>query len=418
MSNDKFRKKALDQLSSPEQLDQLMEVSSPAGWSALLGLGLILAGGLAWGIWGTIPTKVFGMGILLQPGGLANVVSVAEGQVKSLDVAVGDQVDEGMQVATLFLPELREEIDQARSRIGELQHRHRELEQLDTENTRLRTDSLIRERRAQRETIEHGNKAVKWLGEKLARKEALYKQQLILIDEIDEVRQEIYDQEERISQAQSRLEEIEADIQERKKSERLSLFESALELDEARYRLQLLEKRLEVTSKIVSPFAGRVVEIKVREGVVLDKGTAVISVERERARAGLQAIIYMRSADGKRVQPDMIMRVVPSTVKKEEYGSIIARVKDVSRFPATPEGMLRVLGNRRLVDQFMQDGAPITVTAELEQDAATHSGFSWTSSGGPPLEIVSGTITRAEVVIEKKKPISLIIPFLKKQLEL
>ena len=38
-----FRKVALERLSSPEQLDQLMQVTSPKGWLALAGLGALLA---------------------------------------------------------------------------------------------------------------------------------------------------------------------------------------------------------------------------------------------------------------------------------------------------------------------------------------------------------------------------------------
>ena len=61
-----FRKVALERLSSPEQLDQLMRITSPVGWVALLALGVLLACGVLWGIWGSIPTKVKGSGILMR----------------------------------------------------------------------------------------------------------------------------------------------------------------------------------------------------------------------------------------------------------------------------------------------------------------------------------------------------------------
>jgi HlyD family secretion protein len=40
--NPLFRKAAIDKLSSPERLDVLMEVTSPAGWVALWTLGGVL----------------------------------------------------------------------------------------------------------------------------------------------------------------------------------------------------------------------------------------------------------------------------------------------------------------------------------------------------------------------------------------
>ena len=48
MSDGLFRKAAIDKVSSPEQLDLLMSVTSPVGWLALLTVGLMLT---AVGIW-------------------------------------------------------------------------------------------------------------------------------------------------------------------------------------------------------------------------------------------------------------------------------------------------------------------------------------------------------------------------------
>ena len=42
-----FRKVALDRLSSPEELDQLLRVTTSRSWLALLGLGGLLAVALA-----------------------------------------------------------------------------------------------------------------------------------------------------------------------------------------------------------------------------------------------------------------------------------------------------------------------------------------------------------------------------------
>ncbi|HVY69919.1 MAG TPA: NHLP bacteriocin system secretion protein, partial [Verrucomicrobiae bacterium] len=61
-----FRQAALDRLSSPEQLDELMHVTDPRAWMALGALGLVLVTALAWGVWGSIPTKVKAEGILIR----------------------------------------------------------------------------------------------------------------------------------------------------------------------------------------------------------------------------------------------------------------------------------------------------------------------------------------------------------------
>ena len=58
MQSKLFRKAALERLSSPEQLDQLMQITNSKGWVALIALAAILVAALLWAIFGRIPTSV------------------------------------------------------------------------------------------------------------------------------------------------------------------------------------------------------------------------------------------------------------------------------------------------------------------------------------------------------------------------
>ena len=64
-----FRKAALDRLSSPEELDQLLRVTRPRSWVALLALGVLLLVGLLWSVFAVIPTTVSGQGVLTNGDG-------------------------------------------------------------------------------------------------------------------------------------------------------------------------------------------------------------------------------------------------------------------------------------------------------------------------------------------------------------
>ncbi len=64
-----FRKVALERLSSPEQLDQLVPLTSPIGWTAVIAIAAILAAAIGWSIFGSLPTAVPGSGILVSRGG-------------------------------------------------------------------------------------------------------------------------------------------------------------------------------------------------------------------------------------------------------------------------------------------------------------------------------------------------------------
>ena len=59
-----FRKTALDKISSPDQLDQVIVITPPGFWISMLGAGLILLTALIWSIFGRIPVNINANGIL------------------------------------------------------------------------------------------------------------------------------------------------------------------------------------------------------------------------------------------------------------------------------------------------------------------------------------------------------------------
>lgn len=63
MSNTLFRKNSLDRISSPEQLNDYIKVSTPSIWIVLIALFILLAAIVIWGITGSIPTTINLQGI-------------------------------------------------------------------------------------------------------------------------------------------------------------------------------------------------------------------------------------------------------------------------------------------------------------------------------------------------------------------
>jgi len=56
--NDIFRKKSLERISSPEQLNDYIKVSNPSVWIIIIAIFCVLGGGFYWGVAGRIPTTV------------------------------------------------------------------------------------------------------------------------------------------------------------------------------------------------------------------------------------------------------------------------------------------------------------------------------------------------------------------------
>lgn len=87
MNEQLFRKKSIDRVSSPEQLNDYIRVSNPAIWMVLAAVVILLVGICVWGIVGNLDTTV-------------TVAAVAENGTVTLYVKEADaaSVTEGMTV--------------------------------------------------------------------------------------------------------------------------------------------------------------------------------------------------------------------------------------------------------------------------------------------------------------------------------
>src|SRR4051812_45782504 len=96
-----FRKEALEKLSSPEQLDQLLKVTSPRGWLALLGLGLLVGAIIIWSIFGSIPSTIKGEGLLIRGDAVQLVDTPRAGRVSKIAVNAGANIQPNQLIATV-----------------------------------------------------------------------------------------------------------------------------------------------------------------------------------------------------------------------------------------------------------------------------------------------------------------------------
>jgi multidrug efflux pump subunit AcrA (membrane-fusion protein) len=162
------------------------------------------------------------------------------------------------------------------------------------------------------------------------------------------------------------------------------------------------------TLLVTSPVDGIVATVLVRAGGITDRGTALATVE----PSGSEAVVvaFVPAGPGKRILPGMDVRVSPDSVPRSQYGTILGRVKAVSPVPVPPERViLAVGGNASLADYFLTEGPILEVTVALERDAATPSGYKWSTGDGPPGPVTLGTLAEVQVVLSEDAPISRIL---------
>jgi hypothetical protein len=92
---------ALEAPTSPDQLDQLMQVTPPRGWIALAGVGVLLTLALIWGLTGSVQVSVEGEGVLLSQGGVQILKATEPGIVTRILVGSGETVEKGKTLIEL-----------------------------------------------------------------------------------------------------------------------------------------------------------------------------------------------------------------------------------------------------------------------------------------------------------------------------
>lgn len=409
-----FRKVALERLSSPEQLDQLMEVTSPRGWLALVALGALLLVALTWGIFGSIPSKATGEGILIRQGGVSNVVATGSGQLEEIKVTVGDVLTAGQVVASVRQDPLQRQIQEAESKLAQLRVDYQSLLAYGEEQRRLKARDRSQQRANLQQSIKRLEQDGSLLEEKLVVQASLLEQGLITKQTLLDTQQALNASRDALAGSRLQLDgldlkrlEAEQDLEQQLDARRLSLRDQESQLRE-------LKAKLVENASVVSPFDGRVLELMAGPGDLVSPGTPLVTVEV--VSEELMAVIYVPASTGKQVQPGMAVQISPSTVKQEEYGYMLGVVSRVAEFPSTTRGMMSLLANQDLVSQLTAQGLPIQANVELLRDQATPTGYRWSSSKGPNVKISSGTLAVGSIIVKRDRPIRLVIPVVREKL--
>ncbi|MEH2225258.1 NHLP bacteriocin system secretion protein [Nostoc sp.] len=468
--NNLFRKEALERISSPEELDQIMQVVSPKKWLPLVAVGSLVASGLTWSFLGRIPITVTGTGIIVYPSTITSFQSPIAGRLRTVNVRVGDFVNRGDVLATLDQNELMKQLQLVRSKLEQLQQENRDantvqllrqnadkqalIQQRQSLQQNLQTvqkltpilrekglNSIQRDRTSQIQSLESLRELLPTFKQRLDNRKQLLGEGAISGDTVLQSQQDYLNAVRQINEAESQLKQLdvkEADAQrqyleninsikdlesqlKQLDSKQATLAQQDLEavttrqkeIQEVRRNITQLALQLSSNSLIKSTYSGRVLEISATPGQVVLQGTPIGAIAAQKRSVQLESVAFFPVGDGKQIQPGMKLQVTPSTVQRERFGGIIGAVTDVSAFPVTKEGALSVVGSSEFVEGLMSQGPQILITARLQPDTSTVSHYKWSSSKGPEMKVTSGTTTSVQVTVEERAPITFVLPILR-----
>jgi HlyD family secretion protein len=470
--NNLFRAKSLESLASPEKLDRLMQVVNPRSWLPLVTLGsLVIAGGI-WSVYGKIPVTVEGRGVLIYPSKVVQLQSPSEGQLIELKIKPGDRVQKEEIIATVAQIDLQKQLELARSKLIQLQDRDRDVQLLQTQRSdrdlefiaeqrltleqklqilenltpTLRAkelDSIKSERERLQNFLHNLQELQPTFQKRLATRQNLFQEGAIADDVLLESKQQYLDNNAQINETKSKLKEldvkeadavkqylsnlneikdIKAQLQELE-SKKANLAqqdgESSIdrqkEIQETEREIAKLSKQIENNSQIKSQYSGKILETTINLGQIVQPGTRIANIDIDNPQEKMVGITYFSVEDGKKIQPNMIIQITPQTTKRERFGGIIGTITKISAFPMTKEAAANVVGNSEVVEGLVSQNQAglIQVSADLQTNPDTFSGYQWSSSSGPQLKISPGTTTIVRVKIDERSPISYVIPLLR-----
>jgi len=423
-----FRKVALERASSPEQLDQLITITTPAGWVALLAILIFLTATVIWGIYGSIPTQVDGRGILLFQEGVASVQVPNTGRITRIAVEVGDVIEQGQIVARIEREDLIDQIKIAQTDLKALETSFEEKQRTESETVRiqrekLRMDKLNQEQavknlenqlsaqnafKKQQQTLKNGL-------EQLVKQGIISKNKILEADnELVKIDQQINSLKLDIETAKNQLKTIDIELKKITGAGSLDELSQKQRVEKAQNEIRSLQKSFAETSQIVSSQSGRVIEILQRENDLANAGTTLLLLEKSGENLEMEAVVYFSALTGKQITRGMRAQITPSIVKREEFGFLEGTVVEVDQYPSTFTSVMKTIQNEALARLLTSDQTPIKVRASLTRDPRTISGYKWSSRLGPPMKLDRGTICFVTVTVREQAPITLVMPLFKK----
>jgi HlyD family secretion protein len=413
LSQRAFRTVALQRAASPEQLDHLVYITKPFDWILTFVICLALAAAITWGVVGRIPTRVPSEGILVSDGGrVVDAVSDAAGQLASINVSVGDHVQQGQPIARIAQTDIQQRHASAVEVFHERQREHADLTSKVASELASKSQNFAKLEAAFNQVVKATDQRIEYLTVDVKNLEGLLAKGYTTRRNVEDRRRELTDAQQRKEDTLNEILKLRSQQTDLETQRQREIQQSEFSLNDARRQMDNIAGTLNQNTQVVSPIEGRVLEIKVSAGSVLAVGTPVIAIESEGTR--LEALVYIPTERGKSVKPGMQVRIEPSTVKREEFGTMVGTVMTVSDFPITPQGLAAVLHNDTLVGRFSHEGAPYAARVSLEQDASTVSGYRWAVGQGPSIRLSSGTLIRAEITTRRQRPLDLVVPLIKR----
>ena len=414
----RFREPTLKGINSSEGFDQRIRVIPPATRVLAASTAIVCVAALVWAVFGSVPTRVIGRGVVLSDQeGNFSIASVAAGPVLEVLVKPGTRVMAGMPIAIIEQKLLTTQIENAVAEVERLEANLELLKLANAAQILSSEEAAKRQLAANDEQVAANEVRRDRLRELVGAYSTLRARGMISQNEFI-AKQEQYDLT-NLDLANAKARKVEVELAAATKRDALAEIErqKQAEIDLKKAGVDRLRVEMAVGSSVRSPISGVIREIRLGRGDVAAAGDVIATVGQDQ-RSFFQVMVLLRGKTRKRAAPGMEANIVPDSIKKEEYGSMRGRVTAVSDEDVSVEHVDQIVHNDQLTKNLFGGEPALLAYVELFPTKDNPSGFEWWSGTGPPYKITAGSVATVDIIVERVRPITLVIPALRKLLSI
>lgn len=388
----------------------------PRGHKLLLAaISVVIASAAVWGAIGSIQTKVAGNGITVRSGQMVfPIQGETSGRIAKINATIGQEIRVDQVIVEISHPDIEEKIVLGRKALQELKSDLARMEKRYDDDLKAHERATVEKLASISTNIANTMNQRDRLEKLVSDYEKLFKdgyaKRIDVIkyeSDYEETLTKITGLESQVADAKAELVDFRAGIADR-------LQEALRRVQNQERSLEEIEVRLESGRYVRAQVTGIVEEIRVSIGEMVRPDDVMITVAT--GGKGFEVLAFLRPEDGRRVEKDMDVHVIPTTVKKAEFGTMRGKVVFVSEAPVSSAQINALLRDPELSKSFTKNWVPYMSRIELFATSKNPSGFEWWSGEGPPYPVTIGTLANIEIVVREQAPVTLVVPAVREAL--
>lgn len=414
-----YRDEALKNLSVQDRINEMLRPVPIHFWISTCGIILVLLTFFFWAFLGTISIRIDGLGILMPSEGTRNIYPSSSGYLKRILIKEGDILDIGDTIGFLDQTNVFDKI-----RVDSMDMQSTKI--IDEKRMALLSQTKKQIIRTYSSEIENKKKHLSSIleqiefGEKVyLEKENSFKAGLVGKKDLYEYKNTLDNLIREKMAIEIEISSLHNKISQTNNDYNINVLQISERLNLRQHEHNSLKRKLFEETVIISDYKARVIEVSLYEGQFMtpaDKiGVFEILSDEMAAKNHLGAKIFIPAVKSKKLHPGMKAYLSPSGFDPDEYGYVISEVASTAYYPLTAEGVQKEINNNIIAQSVISKYGEV-VAIEINLITNNSGEVIWSSKKSIGVSIQSGQMCSAQIEIEKKHPIELLLPVIKKKL--